>query len=106
MVDGDREIWYLPAPGSEGTFVVNVHSAGQCAGKGCAFHGPSDHWARDMPLTWVHDKGGKVQRICPHGARHDDPDDWAFRRKMGENPSRYAKCDCGCACTCETYVPF
>lgn len=105
----DRGTWYLPSPDGEGTLVYNAHPAGQCAGGSCALHGPSDHWASGMPLHWEYsaETGGVMERLCPHGVRHDDPDDLDFRRRRGmptrREPLR-ARCDC--PCDCEHEAPF
>ena len=106
----DREIWYLPSPSGEGTLVYNAHPAGACAGGGCALHGPSDHWARDMPMRWRWNaelRTGFMERDCPHGVFHDDPDDLAFRRLRGMPTNRGVKhAPCDCPCDCDHDVPF
>ena len=105
--DDAREIWFLPSPDSEGTFVFNAHLAGQCAGAWCAIHHPSSHWARDLPLRLEYKQGvgGRMLRVCGHGAEHDDPDDLAFRKSRGMPSGRYSPCKCGCPCNCELDDP-
>lgn len=49
-------------------------------GYGCCIHAPSDHKMKTWPRLWRTD-GGFMERICPHGVGHPDPDDLAFRRR-------------------------
>lgn len=112
-------IWFMPSPSGGGTVVYNAHPAGACAGRGCALHGPSDHWMRDMPLRWVHPgdeadgekRSGYMERLCPHGLWHWDPDDRAFQEKAGwkTRPAREGfgcECECKGLCSCEWMPPF
>lgn len=50
-----------------------VHSVEVCSGR-CALHHPSDHHMRDWKLIWRTDRH-ILERICPHGVGHPDPDD-------------------------------
>ena len=54
-----------------------VHSMEQCEGQHCSVHNPSDHSMKDFPTHWRADRG-IMERICPHGIGHPDPDDVAF----------------------------
>lgn len=106
------EIWYLPSKVNEGTVVFNAHNRGACAGRACALHAPSDHWARELELVWNSPEGlstrGWMGRRCEHGNVHDDPDDLAFRRSQTNftviRASRCA-CDC-CGSQCDWGHPF
>lgn len=61
-----------------------VHSPDQCEGEYCCIHNPSDHSMKDFPTHWRADRG-IMERICPHGVGHPDPDDMAFiTRTRGE----------------------
>lgn len=53
--------------------VMMVHDAGLCRGQFCCIHNPSDHVMRDFPTHWRGDRG-LMERICPHGVGHPDPD--------------------------------
>lgn len=53
--------------------VTNVHAPEQCAGRPCPIHNPSDHHMRSFPQHWRDDRG-LMERICPHGVGHPDPD--------------------------------
>lgn len=63
---------------------VRVHPATKCAGQTCCIHNPSDHPMREFPLYWRADRR-LMERTCPHGTGHPDPDDLAFKqRRMGK----------------------
>lgn len=67
-----------------GPTVVRVHAAGQCSGDHCCIHNPSDHHMRTWRQNWRDDRG-LMERICPHGIGHPDPDDIAHKyRTLGE----------------------
>lgn len=69
--------------------LVWVHTPDKCKGEYCCIHNPSDHHMKDWPTHW-RDDIGLMERICPHGIGHPDPDDLAFkRRKMGEEAASY-----------------
>lgn len=57
------------------------HNQADCAGEHCCIHNPSDHKMRDWPLHWRADRG-LMERICPHGVGHPDPDDIAHKRRL------------------------
>jgi hypothetical protein len=58
-----------------GEIIYNVHPQDKCAGRTCAVHNPSDHHMRDFPQHYRGDRG-IMERICPHGVGHPDPDDY------------------------------
>jgi len=51
----------------------NVHAPTVCAGRPCVVHNPSDHHMRSWDQVWCQRKG-IVERQCPHGVGHPDPD--------------------------------
>lgn len=53
---------------------VRVHSREKCAGTPCCIHNPSDHHMKDWPQLWRDDRK-MMERTCPHGVGHPDPDD-------------------------------
>lgn len=55
--------------------LYGVHDASLCAGRPCTIHNMSDHHMRDWPQYWRAD-WGFMERICPHGIGHPDPDDY------------------------------
>lgn len=50
-----------------------IHRDGECTGH-CPFHNPSDHAMADFPKKVRYDKYSLIERICPHGIGHPDPD--------------------------------
>lgn len=54
--------------------LVNVHDQGKCKGEYCTIHDMSDHHMRSFPQHWRGDRY-MMERICPHGVGHPDPDD-------------------------------
>lgn len=52
----------------------NVHSPSQCAGSACCIHNRTDHSMREFPQHFRSDRGF-MERTCPHGVGHPDPDD-------------------------------
>lgn len=61
-----------------GQLLVNVHPSSACASQHCVVHNPSEHRMRDWPTHWRDDRR-IMERICPHGVGHPDPDDAAYR---------------------------
>jgi hypothetical protein len=53
--------------------LMNVHDESKCFGSTCLIHNPSDHALKDWPYHWRGDIG-VMERICPHGIGHPDPD--------------------------------
>lgn len=52
-----------------------AHEDGECYGTRCTLHNRSDHAMRSFPQHWRGDRG-LMERICPHGVGHPDPDDF------------------------------
>jgi hypothetical protein len=74
----------------------NVHPETACAGRNCVIHNPSNHHMRLWPLVWRDDKG-VMERTCPHGVGHPDPDDAAFLMSVGREHLTIHGCDLCCA---------
>jgi hypothetical protein len=54
---------------------VRVHPRAKCdSTRPCVVHRPSDHLMASFPTNWREDKQ-VMERICPHGVGHPDPDD-------------------------------
>lgn len=84
-----------------GQKIVNVHERSDlCDIYGCPIHAPSDHHMKDWPTNWrdggMFDiKPPHMERICPHGIGHPDPDSAAYMLRVhGEDVSVHG-CD-GC----------
>lgn len=62
--------------------LTGVHPGSRCSGEHCVVHNPSEHHMRRWPMVWRNDKG-VVERTCPHGVGHPDPDDEAHHDRQG-----------------------
>ena len=71
-----------------GTENFGTHPATQCEGQVCCIHNRSNHSMRSFPQYWRFDRE-LMERICPHGVGHPDPDHLAFVRLMrGDDAAR------------------
>lgn len=71
--------------------LINVHPESACEGRPCTIHHPSEHHMVTWPQIWRDDRG-IMERHCPHGIGHPDPDD--LRIISGVDPGIHG-CD-GC----------
>lgn len=55
---------------------MTVHDPSACAGRACCIHNPSAHHMAGWPRHWRPDRY-LMERICPHGVGHPDPDHMA-----------------------------
>lgn len=53
--------------------LCRVHASAACAGRPCPLHNRTDHHMRGFPQHYREDRGF-MERICPHGVGHPDPD--------------------------------
>lgn len=58
---------------------VYAHSVEYCQGMSCALHRRTPHAMRSFPQHWRADRG-IIERVCPHGIGHPDPDDLRITR--------------------------
>lgn len=77
-----------------GTVLVNVHPREVCEGRPCPIHNLSDHSMRDFPQHFRSDNG-LMERTCPHGIGHPDPDALPFFESLGITTMGVHGCD-GC----------
>lgn len=61
----------------------NVHSADACAGEPCVIHNPSHHRMSDFDL--ILRESTLMERACPHGVGHPDPDSLHYFMKVHPN---------------------
>jgi hypothetical protein len=73
---------------------MKTHDDTQCSGQFCCIHNPSDHHMRGWPMLWRSDTG-VMERTCPHGVGHPDPDDVAHNMRIGRGYKAVHGCD-GC----------
>ena len=71
---------------------IKAHSKADCTPP-CPIHAPSDHHMRAFRQVFRFDRN-LMERICPHGIGHPDPDDINVR--MGHNSGVHG-CDGCCA---------
>jgi len=63
---------------------ILAHDPSECSGQACSLHNRSDHHMRHWAQHWRDDRG-LMERICPHGVGHPDPDHFEFiRRTRGD----------------------
>lgn len=64
-----------------GKILKNIHPISQCEIREgfCPMHTPSDHHMREWSAFWRYDIG-VLERICPHGIGHPDPDALEYHR--------------------------
>jgi hypothetical protein len=79
-------------PGGE--VLVNTHSKELCDGRPCPIHNLSDHSMRGFPQHFRMDNG-LMERVCPHGIGHPDPDALPFYNERGIQGMGIHGCD-GC----------
>jgi hypothetical protein len=70
VFDQDRASYTLE---HSGVVLTNVHSIVKCLGEPCTIHNRSAHHMRVWPQHWRDDRG-IMERTCPHGVGHPDPD--------------------------------
>ena len=71
-----------------GQLLIGVHAKNECKGKRCPIHKPTKHHMSSWQQNW-HPSKRIIERICPHGISHPDPDE--------STPDNAHECD-GC-CT-------
>lgn len=74
--------------------LLKTHDESACKGQHCCIHNPSDHHMLDWPVNWRADLN-VMERICPHGLGHPDPDDAAHKMRIGMDALTIHGCD-GC----------
>jgi hypothetical protein len=80
----------------EGQIVCRVHPhVPNCDKYGCTIHAPTKHPMDDL-LAHLREDSGLIERICPHGVGHPDPDSANyFERERGQTMIGVHGCD-GC----------
>lgn len=89
---GKAHAWHGNTPTATlvgGQHLCNVHPRSECEAP-CPVHSPSSHHMRDWDQHWRDDRC-IMERVCPHGIGHPDPD----CRAAQEHPTH------GCDGCCE-----
>lgn len=84
----DYDLIGVPAAAEEsygvqlpGGAILQTHGPALCKDDpACCIHKPSDHPLNRAPMNWRADRG-LMERMCPHGIGHPDPDDIAHKRR-------------------------
>lgn len=71
------EIWDIGG----GRKLGGVHAPTDCAGRTCIFHNPTQHSMVSFPMLWRDDRQ-IMERTCPHGVGHPDPDQFDFWKEL------------------------
>lgn len=79
-----------------GYVLNNVHPISACAGQRCPLHRRTDHKMRSFP-QWFRSDNGLMERTCPHGIGHPDPDGLEFFVNRGIRGMEVHGCDGCCA---------
>ena len=83
-----------------GQLLTRLHAeVPSCQGFGCAIHWPSHHSMRDFPTHWRVDRS-LMERICPHGVGHPDPDHMTWLRRTKGDEAADAEGVHGCDGCC------
>lgn len=77
-----------------GPRAMKTHPESKCAGRPCVIHAPSDHHMAGWPMLYRADRE-LMERTCPHGVGHPDPDDLAWQVSVGRTWQGVHGCD-GC----------
>lgn len=84
-----------------GWIALSTHAENEGCKDGCCIHSPSDHSMKDFPMYWRADRV-LMERTCPHGIGHPDPDDIAFKRVQHGGSVADAEAVHGCDGCCAT----
>lgn len=95
LVDAGKMEWFQITPNSR----LLVHTRKPDCDISCVVHNPSDHKMRDWPLHWRGDRG-LMERLCPHGVGHPDPDDIAFKKRTRGEAAATTEAVHGCDGCC------
>ncbi len=63
---------------------INVHEVTKCKGEVCVIHNPSGHHMVNWPTHWRDDRH-LMERLCPCGIGHPDPDDLAYSKNTNKS---------------------
>jgi len=80
--------------------VLYTHLPSLCKGQDCSIHHPSDHHMKTWRQHWREDRR-MMERICPHGIGHPDPDELSFLRTRVPKDAVDAHAVHGCDGCCQ-----
>lgn len=82
------------------TQTIAAHDPQLCKGSVCSVHNPSDHAMRRFRQYWRYDRQ-LMERICPHGVGHPDPDHLAHLATVLSSEAVAAEAVHGCDGCCQ-----
>ena len=65
---------------SDGRVMSEIHDPGDCEGRGCWVHHPSEHPLSGAPVYWDA-AARRAYRLCEHEVLHRDLDDYRFQTR-------------------------
>jgi hypothetical protein len=83
-----------------GQVLYNVHERTDECEKGCVIHSPSAHSMTTFKRLYRSDRG-LMERICPHGIGHPDPDDLRYKKTIMSKEDYEAESVHGCDGCCK-----
>lgn len=78
---------------------LKTHDPAVCEGQPCCIHNPSDHHMVNWPQNWRSDRQ-LMERMCPHGIGHPDPDHMTHFRATNTPRDTWAEGVHGCDGCC------
>ena len=77
-----------------------LHKASACGGAACPIHHPSGHAMASWPMNLRLDYWANplIERTCPHGVGHPDPDSVAFLLRADKRRSDWGVHGCDGCC--------
>lgn len=75
--------------------IIQYHDTMLCEGRVCPIHNPTDHHMRDWESVLRLDKHALIERTCPHGIGHPDPDSMDYFKSVDMGHLGVHGCD-GC----------
>jgi hypothetical protein len=76
-----------------------AHDKSLCAGSVCPLHRRTKHFMRKWPQSWRDDRG-MMERICPCGVGHPDPDHLTVVRELKGGKAAQTESVHGCCGCC------
>lgn len=89
---------YMPETIRVNGALIRTHGIDGCVAP-CAIHWPTGHRMVDYPQHWRDDRA-LMERICPHGIGHPDPDDLDYKRRTWGEGFVYFESIHGCDGCC------
>lgn len=79
------------------TQTLRVHDPNACTGHYCSAHNPSPQ-AEAIGKRWWRQDRGMMERVCPDGIGHPDPDEIAYRERVGLETEYFSVHGCDGCC--------